>query len=116
MWKIFAIALPASIYLFCASGGVISGDSLADYAAGGGPALVATFWARRDSRSWSFWPGDQYAVFLWLAWPVAFPHYFLKSRGQAGLKPCVAILAMLAAPWVSSWLGAYFYYDLPVWG
>ena len=103
----------ASVYMFSASGGVINGTVLADFAAGYGPPYFAMLWARRDARSSGYWPAQHYGLWLWFLWFVALPHYFVKTRGRRGLVIAVPLLATLAAPILASILGWWFYEDLP---
>lgn len=60
------------------------------------PYLVSS-WARADSRSTGYWPAFHHGAWLLFAWPIAVPHYVLRTRGRVGLPLAVGLLLAIVS-------------------
>jgi hypothetical protein len=66
-------------------------------------ALVATLfaalnWLREDARGRDLTRVADVGLFLYVAWPVVIPWYFLKTRGPHALPLAFVILILIATP------------------
>ncbi|OGQ81148.1 MAG: hypothetical protein A3F90_04155 [Deltaproteobacteria bacterium RIFCSPLOWO2_12_FULL_60_19] len=85
--------------------------SLFDYsdvvvmATGWGVPIYIAFWAQNDSQSSGYWPAFHYAWYLIGFWPIALPHYLIRTRGTRGI-PILALFVLLLTSWFwGYWLG-----------
>src|SRR5262245_60957447 len=56
--------------------------------------LFVVWWVGRDVGRSRPMPWFEYPAFLFLAWPVLLPHYFIASRGRRG----IVLTGVLYAP------------------
>ena len=71
----------------------------------GGPLLVV-WWIEHDSAQTRYRPAFHYPLFVFLVWPVAVPHYVLRTRGWRGMGLALALLAAICAPLLGGVVGA----------
>lgn len=57
--------------------------------------LFVVWWVEDDARQTRYWPAYHYAVWIFSAWPIAIPHYVLRTRGWNGWPLSLLLLAAL---------------------
>ncbi len=103
----------SALYWFCTGGGVINASPLADFASGYGLVAWLAMWIHEDSRKTHYWPFSHYGFFLFAFWPIAVPHYLIKTREHRRVSQAVAVASV---PWLTvaaEWVGWLLYDHLP---
>jgi hypothetical protein len=63
-----------------------------------GPPLGAALWVEADARRLRRVPCYEFGAFVFLGWLVAVPAYCFWSRGPAGWRLAMALIALILAP------------------
>lgn len=111
--RLCLLAVASSAYTFLVNGGVLSGNGIADFVAGFGPAYYATLWVSSDARVTRYWPAYHYGLLLLLFWFLAVPHYVLRTRGRGGALLALGLFFAICAPAVCGFVGWCLYDYLP---
>jgi hypothetical protein len=112
--RIFLLAALLFVYSAGAALSFIEPQSwAATLCASYGVPLLVVWWAEHDSGRTRFWPAFHYALFLLTLWPIAVPHYVLRTRGWRGLGLAVVLLSAICAP-LFGWVAGYLLWPL-VW-
>ena len=65
------------------------------------PALAALIWLQHDSHRTHVGDVHDFGFFAWIAWPVVIPWYAFKSRGKAGWRLLLWLLALILSPYLA---------------
>jgi len=70
------------------------------------PLLTVIMWLQRDARRARFSLVHDWGMFMWFAWPVLLPWYAFKTRGRRGWLLVFNLVALVCAPWLTSYAAA----------
>jgi hypothetical protein len=74
-----------------------------------GPLMSVIVWLHQDARRRGIGDVQDFGFFLMLFWPFVIPWYAFASRGRAGWKLRIGLIALIAAVpltvGIVSWLG-----------
>ena len=76
-----------------------------------GPLLTVILWLIQDAQRRSIGAVQDLGFFLMLFWPIVIPWYAFASRGRAGWKLLIGLVALIAAPTVTAMLAWYVAYN-----
>jgi len=93
--RIFVLAGLLFLYSFGYGIGFIEGSDLLWVSYRIGLPLYVAWWVKQDSQDTHYWPAYHYSLWLFSVWPIAVPHYVLKTRGIRGVMLATALLAAL---------------------
>jgi hypothetical protein len=65
------------------------------------PAITVILWLQKDAHRTGVADVQDLGLFLWFAWPVVIPWYAFKSRGRAGWRLLLGLLAMICSVWLT---------------
>ncbi len=112
--RIFLLAALLFAYAAGAALSFIEPQSLgATICASYGVPLLVVWWVENDSKRTRYWPAFHYGLFLLALWPVAVPHYVLRTRGWRGVGLAGLLLTAICAP-LLGWFVGYLVWPL-VW-
>jgi hypothetical protein len=77
-----------------------------------GPLIAAFIWVQRDARRRHIGPVQDFGMFIWLAWPLAIPWYAFRSRGRAGWRLLVALLALISSAYLTAYTVTWLSYGI----
>lgn len=72
-----------------------------------GPAITVILWLQNDAHRTGVGDVQDLGMFLWFAWPVVIPWYAFKSRGPAGWRLLLGLLALICSVWVTQLVVAW---------
>jgi len=61
----------------------------------GGPLIAVILWLQKDARRTGVGAVLDFGLFLWFAWPVIIPWYAWKTRGRAGWRLALGLVALI---------------------
>ena len=67
--------------------------------------LLVVWWIERDARQSLYWPAHHYALWLFSVWPIAVPHYVVRTRGRRGWPLALTLLTAIASPYLGWAIG-----------
>ena len=65
-----------------------------------GPLFAVILWLQKDARRTDV-AGLDWGLFLWIAWPVVIPWYAWRTRGRAGWRLGLGLMALILSPYVT---------------
>jgi len=94
----------ASVHNFLLFGGVLTAAEFSWLLSGFAAPIFGVFWIREDARRSGYWPAFHYGYWLYALGPLLATHYFVHTRGQAGIRPSLLFALLVWGPWAVSWL------------
>jgi hypothetical protein len=64
------------------------------------PLFAVILWLQKDAQRTHTAAILDWGLFLWIAWPVVIPWYAWSSRGRAGWRLALGLIALILAPYL----------------
>ena len=74
------------------------------------PLIAVILWLQKDSQQSGVGAVQDWGMFVWFAWPVVIPWYAFKSRGPAGWRLLVGLVALICSVYVTGFAVAWIAY------
>jgi hypothetical protein len=75
---------------------------IVDIALAVSPVIAVILWLQKDARRTGVAAVHDLGLLLWLTWPVAIPWYAFRTRGRAGWRLALVLLALCVSVYVVS--------------
>ncbi len=113
--RIFLLAALLVVYGAAAALGIAEAESfVVAICASFGVPLSVVWWIERDATQTHYRPAFHYGLYLLWFWPIAVPHYVLRTRGARGLPLAALLLMAISSPYIG-WFVGYLLWPV-VWG
>ena len=70
-------------------------------------ALMFAWWIFDDAKKQKYHRPYEFGAFIFFAWPILIPVYFIETRGWKGLLLFPAFIGIYYLPWLTGWLAYY---------
>ena len=108
LWTSKAMALACSIAAALYAAAELEPSSVVVLILTAGPLFTVILWLQKDAQRTCVTGVLDWGFFLWFAWPVVIPWYAWRTRGRAGWRLALGLIALILSPYVTgacvSWL------------
>jgi hypothetical protein len=76
------------------------------------PLMAVILWLQKDARRTGVGAVQDWGFFLLFFWPFVIPWYAWKTRGRAGWRLTLGLMALILSPFLAGFLGSWLVYGL----
>ena len=77
-----------------------------------GPLFTVILWLQKDAQRTRTAAVLDWGLFLYIAWPIVIPWYAWSSRGRAGWRLALGLIALILAPYLTGVSVAWLVYGV----
>jgi hypothetical protein len=102
LWTAKVTAVTCSIAAAVYAAGQLEPSPVVTLFLSGGPLIAVILWLQKDARRTGVGAVQDLGLFLWIGWPLVVPWYAWKTRGRAGWRLALGLVALILSAYVTS--------------